>query len=39
MKKKIVGIFVFMLLIGTFLTASGKTVNISDNEKIVYEKK
>ena len=39
MKKEIVGIFVCMLLIGTVLTVGGQTVNISDNEKIVYEKR
>ena len=39
MKKKIIGIFVCMLLIGTVLTVGGQTVNISDNEKIVYEKR
>jgi len=38
MKKKLIGIFVCMLLIGTVLTVGGQTVNISDNEKIVYEK-
>ena len=39
MKKKLIGIFVCMLLIGTVLTVGGQTVNISDNEKIVYEKR
>ena len=39
MMKKVIGIFVCMLLIGTVLTVWGQTVNISDNEKIVYEKR
>ncbi|UCF13280.1 MAG: hypothetical protein JSW06_03205 [Thermoplasmatales archaeon] len=39
MKNKLIGIFVCMLLIGTVLTVGGQAVNISNNDKIVYEKR
>jgi hypothetical protein len=39
MKKKVIGIFVFLLLICTIFTVSGQINDISDNAKIVYEKK